>query len=168
MGSPRITRRARVIHGFNAVAELKPPQSFMHAGHPQLIHGFNAVAELKRRAHRHPHQPRRLIHGFNAVAELKLLLCSPPVRRHSVIHGFNAVAELKLTNNYVELLAAIHPRLQRRGRIEAFVRAVLAVSMVTSVIHGINTVAELKPSFRRPSRERGWIGSSTASTPWPN
>ena|ERR1700722_12700742 len=89
--------QSRVLHGFNAVAELKGDKARLnHLAHAAVLHGFNAVAELK------------------AVWQAQ-----ESAGRGVVLHGFNAVAELKgLVNVPVSDFTAGSPRLQRRGRIE--------------------------------------------------
>ena len=110
----------RVLHGFNAVAELKLSKldrGFRNAGgSPRLQRrgrieaswGNSPLAEVSGS----PRLQRRgrieascfwvgatwcalVLHGFNAVAELKLDPVSREVRYVGVLHGFNAVAELK-------------------------------------------------------------------------
>ena len=67
-----------------------------------------------------------------------------PRARFIVIHGFNAVAELKRVDVVRQRLQRRgHPRLQRRGRIEASGRSSDPTAR-RSVIHGFNAVAELK------------------------
>ena len=60
-----------VIHGFNAVAELKPLPPTAGRSRNDVIHGFNAVAELKHVFFWFVYAAQSVIHGFNAVAELK-------------------------------------------------------------------------------------------------
>ena len=89
---------AMVIHGGDAVAELKPaavlcPQT---AVRPSVIHGGDAVAELKpsrcpptpRSACRHPR--RRRCGRIEAMSTTRQFLLDA-----NVIHGGDAVAELK-------------------------------------------------------------------------
>ena len=85
-----------VIHGFNAVAELKPPTR------PRRVRGDPRHPRLQRRGRIEATKPRRnvpatlpVIHGFNAVAELKPDAGGRGGRGRGLIHGFNAVAELK-------------------------------------------------------------------------
>ena len=68
------------------------------------------------------------------------------------IHGFNAVAELKHRAGVGAALSADdHPRLQRRGRIEAARRWKRPAKW--PVIHGFNAVAELKRAVTCDSPE---------------
>ncbi len=66
----------KVIHGVDAVAELKHAVGDPAQGPCRVIHGVDAVAELKQhRAVAQLEQANQVIHGVDAVAELK------PVRR---------------------------------------------------------------------------------------
>ncbi len=61
-----------------------------------VIHGVDAVAELKRVLVSASSQLRSVIHGVDAVAELKPHHSySQQARPQGVIHGVDAVAELK-------------------------------------------------------------------------
>ena len=109
---PRLHRRGH-IEAITFPAALNPGTN-----HPRLqrrgrIEAISMTGCLLRR--------NSLIHGFNAVAELKLPGLRARVSARALfIHGINAVAELKPPPGAVASKPTrAHPRLQRRGRIEA-------------------------------------------------
>ena len=85
-----------VIHGGDAVAELKPPLCHSVRRRSYVIHGGDAVAELKPDCHfgsrrrRRGHPRRRRCGRIEALRCLAIAL-----RFANVIHGGDAVAELK-------------------------------------------------------------------------
>ena len=136
--------RLRGLHGFTAVAELKPRAWSASASHCTFVSTASpAVAELKLlRPFGHVPMPARL-HGFIAVAELKHAYANDvDYQLYGGLHGFIAVAESK------------HPL--------RFESAILDVDL-----HGFTAVAESKHRLKRRLLFQS-RGISTASPPWPN
>src|SRR5437764_151146 len=86
-----------VLHGLNAVAELKPLLATvpgLPGPRPPRLERRGRI-EARRGAVRHPDRLGDVLHRLTAVAELEpvpFARCPGPAR---VLHGLNAVAELK-------------------------------------------------------------------------